>query len=34
VLDAGVHNRDERVHVDDLLLGVRFHVDVARRVLG
>ena len=34
VLDAGVHNRDERVHVDDLLLGVRFHVDIARRVLG
>ena len=34
VLDSGAHNKDERVHVDDLLLGVRFHVDVARRVLG
>jgi len=34
VLDSGIHNRDERVHVDDLLLGVRFHVDVARRMLG
>jgi acetylornithine deacetylase/succinyl-diaminopimelate desuccinylase-like protein len=34
VLEAGVHNRDERVHVDDLLLGVRFHRDVARRLIG
>ncbi len=34
VVEEGVHNKDERVHVDDLLRGVRFHVDVARRVLG
>jgi acetylornithine deacetylase/succinyl-diaminopimelate desuccinylase-like protein len=34
VLDAGYHNADERVHVDDLLLSTRFHLDLARRVLG
>jgi acetylornithine deacetylase/succinyl-diaminopimelate desuccinylase-like protein len=34
VIEAGYHNADERVHVDDLLLGVRFHVDLARRLLG
>ncbi len=34
VLDAGYHNADERVHVDDLLLSVEFHVDLARRLLG
>jgi acetylornithine deacetylase/succinyl-diaminopimelate desuccinylase-like protein len=34
VIDAGAHNADERVHVDDLLLSVRFHLDLARRVLG
>jgi acetylornithine deacetylase/succinyl-diaminopimelate desuccinylase-like protein len=34
VLEAGYHNADERVHVDDLLLSTRFHVDLARRVLG
>lgn len=34
VLDAGYHNADERIHVDDLLLATRFHVDLARRVLG
>jgi acetylornithine deacetylase/succinyl-diaminopimelate desuccinylase-like protein len=34
VLDAGYHNADERVHVDDLLLSVRFHLDLARRLLG
>ena len=34
VLEAGYHNADERVHVDDLLLSARFHVDLARRVLG
>ena len=34
VLDAGYHNADERVHVDDLLLSTRFHVDLARRILG
>lgn len=33
VLEAGYHNADERVHVDDLLLSTRFHVDLARRVL-
>lgn len=34
VLTAGYHNADERIHVDDLLLSVAFHVDLARRVLG
>jgi acetylornithine deacetylase/succinyl-diaminopimelate desuccinylase-like protein len=34
VLDAGYHNANERIHVDDLLLSTRFHIDLARRVLG
>jgi acetylornithine deacetylase/succinyl-diaminopimelate desuccinylase-like protein len=34
VLDAGYHNADERIHVDDLLLSTRFHIDLAHRVLG
>jgi acetylornithine deacetylase/succinyl-diaminopimelate desuccinylase-like protein len=34
VLEAGYHNANERVHVDDLLLSTRFHIDLARRVLG
>ncbi len=34
VLAAGYHNANERVHVDDLLLSVRFHLDLARRLLG
>ncbi|MEZ5092494.1 M20/M25/M40 family metallo-hydrolase [Nocardioides sp.] len=34
VLDEGVHNADERIHVDDLLLSVEFHLDLARRLLG
>jgi acetylornithine deacetylase/succinyl-diaminopimelate desuccinylase-like protein len=34
VIEATVHNADERVHVDDLLLSVRFHLDLARRLLG
>jgi acetylornithine deacetylase/succinyl-diaminopimelate desuccinylase-like protein len=34
VIRAGYHNKNERVHVDDLLLATRFHVDLARRVLG
>ncbi|MGZ4614719.1 MAG: M20/M25/M40 family metallo-hydrolase [Actinomycetes bacterium] len=34
VIEAGYHNADERVHVDDLLLAVDFHLDLARRLLG
>ena len=34
VLEAGFHNADERVHVDDLLLAVRFHLDLAHRMLA
>ncbi|QZY30601.1 M20/M25/M40 family metallo-hydrolase [Nocardioides coralli] len=34
VLAAGFHNADERIHVDDLLVSARFHVALARRVLG
>jgi len=33
VLEAGYHNANERVHVDDLLLSTRFHLDLVRRVL-
>lgn len=34
VLAAGSHNADERIHVDDLRLSARFHVALARRLLG
>ena len=34
VLTAGFHNADERVHIDDLLLSVEFHVALARELLG
>ena len=34
VLTAGYHNADERIHVDDLLLSTRFHLDLARRILA
>ena len=34
VLEAGYHNANERVHVDDLLLSTRFHVDLARQLLS
>jgi acetylornithine deacetylase/succinyl-diaminopimelate desuccinylase-like protein len=34
VMSAGFHNADERVHTDDLLLAVEFHVALAREVLG
>jgi acetylornithine deacetylase/succinyl-diaminopimelate desuccinylase-like protein len=34
VLTAGFHNADERVHIDDLLLAVEFHVALARDLLG
>lgn len=34
VVQSGYHNRDERIHVDDLALSVRFHEYVARRLLA
>jgi acetylornithine deacetylase/succinyl-diaminopimelate desuccinylase-like protein len=34
VIDAGVHNADERIHVDDLGLSARFHLALARKLLG
>ena len=34
MLTAGFHNADERVHVDDLLLSVEFHIALARDLLG
>lgn len=34
VIATGYHNADERIHVDDLLLSTRFHLDLARRILG
>jgi acetylornithine deacetylase/succinyl-diaminopimelate desuccinylase-like protein len=34
VLAAGYHNADERIHVDDLALSARFHLALARRLLG
>lgn len=29
---GGVHNRDERIHVDDLVYATRFHLFIARRL--
>ena len=34
VVQAGYHNRDERIHVDDLALSARFHEFAVRRLLG
>lgn len=34
VVEEGYHNADERIHVDDLLASVRFHVQLAERLLG
>jgi acetylornithine deacetylase/succinyl-diaminopimelate desuccinylase-like protein len=34
VAESGIHNRDERVHVDDLVLAAQFHLFVAHRLLG
>ncbi|HEX6148927.1 M20/M25/M40 family metallo-hydrolase [Nocardioides sp.] len=34
VLAAGYHNADERVHVDDIGLSARFHLALARKLLG
>ncbi len=34
VVEAGYHNRDERIHVADLALSVEFHRQVALRMLG
>ncbi|MEZ5114937.1 MAG: M20/M25/M40 family metallo-hydrolase [Candidatus Nanopelagicales bacterium] len=34
VVEAGIHNRDERIHVDDLAHSVDFHLHLARSVLG
>jgi acetylornithine deacetylase/succinyl-diaminopimelate desuccinylase-like protein len=34
IAEAGYHAKDERVHLDDLALGVDFHEFVIRRLLG
>ena len=34
VIDSGYHNRDERVHVDDIALSADFHVHAARALLA
>lgn len=34
VVESGYHSRDERIHVDDLLLSVQFHLHVVRRLLA
>jgi len=34
VLDTGVHNRDERIHVDDLATSQEFHTYLARTLLA
>jgi hypothetical protein len=34
VIDEGIHNRDERIHVDDLLYGTKAQIHVARALLG
>ncbi len=34
VIEAGYHNADERIHVDDIALSADFHVHAARALLG
>lgn len=34
IVEEGYHNRDERVHVDDIALATEFHVLAARALLG
>lgn len=34
VIAAGFHNANERIHVDDLTLSARFHLDLVKRLLG
>ncbi len=34
VVEAGYHNRDERIHVDDIALSADFHAFAARHLLG
>lgn len=34
VIDAGYHNKDERVHVDDIALSADFHEQLARELLA
>jgi acetylornithine deacetylase/succinyl-diaminopimelate desuccinylase-like protein len=34
VVDAGYHNKDERVHVDDIALSAHFHEHLARQLLA
>jgi acetylornithine deacetylase/succinyl-diaminopimelate desuccinylase-like protein len=34
VVEEGFHNRDERVHIDDIALATEFHVLAARSLLG
>jgi acetylornithine deacetylase/succinyl-diaminopimelate desuccinylase-like protein len=34
VVEAGYHNRDERIHVEDIALSADFHVHAARTLLG
>jgi hypothetical protein len=34
VMHAGVHNRDERIHVDDVAYATRFLLHAARAVVG
>jgi acetylornithine deacetylase/succinyl-diaminopimelate desuccinylase-like protein len=34
VMQAGVHNRDERIHVDDVGYAARFLLHAARTVVG
>ncbi len=34
VLKEGLHNRDERIHTDDLTASVDFHLHLARTILA
>ncbi len=34
VVEAGFHNRDERIHVDDIALSASFHLDAVKALLG
>ena len=34
VYEGGVHNKDERVHIDDVGLATAMHIDIVTRLLG
>ena len=34
VYESGIHNRDERIHIDDIGRATEMHIDIVRRLLG